>query len=90
VLIFLLISAAVTASFAAMSYAKGITAHWWQIIIIIFAFSVIILLSFVWLLTCMAITKVARELADEMEKVRSYNFRRVYPKVSGLAAWSVN
>ena len=49
------------------------TVHWWQYIIIIFVISINVLLPLMWIFTCAALTKVATELADDIEKVRKKN-----------------
>jgi len=43
---------------------------WWQYIIITFVISVTVLPPLIWIFTCAALTKVATELADDIEKVR--------------------
>jgi hypothetical protein len=45
--------------------------HWWQYIIIIFVISVTVVPPFFWIFACAALTKVATELADDIEKVRN-------------------
>jgi len=47
---------------------------WWQCIIIIFVTSVTVLPPFLWIFTCAALTKVATELADDIEKVRNEKY----------------
>jgi uncharacterized membrane protein YdbT with pleckstrin-like domain len=67
----LVIILGMVASFTAMVCLEDSLLHWWQYITFVYAISIMLLLSFVWILTCTAITKVATELADDMEKVRN-------------------
>jgi uncharacterized membrane protein YdbT with pleckstrin-like domain len=70
----------VVTSFTAMVHLNDNFLHWWQYIIIIFVISVTVLLPFIWVLTCAALTKVATELADDIEKVRNeiYCYQEFY------------
>jgi hypothetical protein len=45
--------------------------RWWQYIIAIFVISVTVFPPLFWICTCAALTKVATELADDIEKVRN-------------------
>jgi len=47
---------------------------WWQYIIIIFVLSVTVFPPLIWIFTCAALTKVATELADDIEKVRNEKY----------------
>jgi hypothetical protein len=48
--------------------------HWWQAITLVFIISDILLPPFFWIFTCSALTKVATELADDIEKVRNEKY----------------
>jgi hypothetical protein len=58
-------------SFTAMMCLEDSLLRWWQHITFTYAISITVLLPFVWVLACTALTKVATELADDMEKVRN-------------------
>jgi hypothetical protein len=70
----------VTSFTALLSY--GDLVHWWQFIIIIFVISVTVLTPFLWIFTCAALTKVATELGDDIEKVRNEKYG--YQKFDGV------
>jgi hypothetical protein len=67
----------VVPSFTALVCMEDILLHWWQYIVIMFIISVTVFPPLLWLFTCAAITKVATELADDIEKVRikKYNYK---------------
>jgi ascorbate-specific PTS system EIIC-type component UlaA len=65
----LVISLGLVAVFMAMVYLKGVILHWWHYFDFIFVISVTILLPLIWIFTCAALTKVAKELAGDIEKV---------------------
>jgi hypothetical protein len=60
--------------FMVLVYLNENLLHWWQYITIIFVFSVTVLPPFIWIFTCAAFTKVANELADDIEKVRNEKY----------------
>jgi DMSO reductase anchor subunit len=64
----------VVISITAMVYSKDTLLQWWQYITFLYIISVILLLPFFWILTCAALTKVATDLADDMEKVRNKKY----------------
>ena len=64
----------VVTSLSVLTYLRDICSHWWQYIIIIFAISVTVVVPLVWIFTCAALTKVATELADDIEKVRNEKY----------------
>jgi len=72
----------VVTSFTVLVYLKDPFSHWWQFITIIFVISVTVLLPLIWIFTCAALTKVATELADDIEKVRSKKY--VYQEFDGV------
>jgi len=72
----------VVASFTAMVYLNDKLLPWWKHIIIIFVISLAVLLPFIWIITCAALTKVAIELADDIEKVR--NEKYCYQEFDGV------
>jgi len=47
---------------------------WWDYIIMMYVTSVTVLLPLVWMFTCAALTKVATELAGDIEKVRNEKY----------------
>jgi hypothetical protein len=70
----LVISLGLVTAFMGMVYLKGVILHWWQYIVFIFVISITVLLPFIWIFTCVALTKVAIELADDIEKVRNLKY----------------
>jgi hypothetical protein len=58
----------------ALTYLRDVMLHWWQYSTLTFVISVIVLLRNLWILTCAALTKVATELADDIEKVRNEKY----------------
>jgi hypothetical protein len=64
----------VATSFTAFVYLDDSFLHWWQYVTIMFVISVAVLLPIIWILTCAALTKVATELADDIEKVRKEKY----------------
>ncbi|KDR19190.1 hypothetical protein L798_06244 [Zootermopsis nevadensis] len=68
VIVCLSVSAVLIPTFSLMVYFTGIMLYWWQIFGFIFAFAITMILPFIWVFTCTAITKVARDLADEIEQ----------------------
>ena len=64
----------VVTSLTALTYLCDVLLHWWQYITLTFGISVIVLLPFFWILACAALTKVATELADDIEKVRNEKY----------------
>jgi hypothetical protein len=57
--------------FTAMMFLTENLPIWWQCIVIIYVTSVTVLLPLFWIFTCAALTKVATELAGDIEKVRN-------------------
>ena len=70
----LVVMVGVVTSFTVMVYLNDNILHWWQCITVIFVISVTVLLPFIWIFTCAALTKVATELADDIEKVRKEKY----------------
>ena len=66
----LVVMVGVVTSMSALVYYDN-WVDWWQCSIFIFVTSVTLLLPLIWIFTCAALTKVARELADDIEKVRN-------------------
>jgi hypothetical protein len=67
----LLISLGLINAFVGLVYLRGVTLHWWNYIDFIFVISVTVLLPLIWVFTCAALTKVAKQLADDIEIVRN-------------------
>ncbi|GFG31244.1 hypothetical protein Cfor_06772, partial [Coptotermes formosanus] len=63
----LLISLGLINAFVGLVYLRGVTLHWWNYIDFIFVISVTVLLPLIWVFTCAALTKVAKQLADDIE-----------------------
>jgi hypothetical protein len=61
-------------SFAAVAYFTDSLLPWWQYITFTFVISVTVFLPSIWVFTCAALTKVATELADDIEKVRNEKY----------------
>jgi cell division protein FtsX len=59
---------------AALLYLRDTLLHWWQYIALIFVITVTVLLPFILVFTCAALTKVATELTDDIEKVRNEKY----------------
>jgi hypothetical protein len=70
----LVVMVGVVTSLTVLLYLNDIFLHWWQYIIVTFIISVTVLLSLIWVFTCAALTKVATELADDIEKVRNEKY----------------
>jgi hypothetical protein len=78
----LVVMVGVVTSLTALTYLYDVLLHWWQYITVTFVVSVIVLLRTFWILTCAALTKVATELADDIEKVRNKKYS--YQKFDGV------
>ena len=70
----LVVMVGVVTSWIAVFYLGNKLLPWWQYIIIIFVLSVTVLVPLIWIFTCAALTKVATELADDIEKVRNEKY----------------
>jgi len=70
----LVVMAGVVTSYSALMCLTANSLHWWQYIALIFVISHILLLPFFWIFACAALTKVATELADDIEKVRNKKY----------------
>jgi hypothetical protein len=64
----------VVTSYSALMCLTDNSMHWWQTITLVFIISNILLSPFFWIFTCAALTKVATELADDIEKVRNEKY----------------
>ena len=67
----LVVVVGVIISFTAFVTLEDKLISWWQYLILIFVTSVTVLPPFIWICACAAFTKVATELADDIEKVRN-------------------
>lgn len=70
----LVVMAGVVTSYTALMCLTDNLLHWWQYIALTFVNSHILFLPFFWILACAALTKVATELADDIEKVRNEKY----------------
>ena len=70
----LFVMVGVVTSFTACVYLNDNLLHWWQSITFIYVISFTVLLPLMWIFTCAALTKVATELADDIEKVRNEKY----------------
>jgi hypothetical protein len=61
----------VVTSLTALEYFNDILLHWWQYINLIYITLVTLILPLLWVFSCLALTKVANALADDIEKVRN-------------------
>ena len=70
----LVVMVGVVTLLAALLYLSDTLLHWWQYIALIFVITVTVLLPFILVFTCAALTKVATELTDDIEKVRNEKY----------------